>query len=185
MSNEGIYRNIHQDLIDRCREGDSQAQFEMYRLYYKAMYNVSLRILGNPHDAEDTMQEAFFKAFDKLGSYRNEVSFGAWLRRIVVNASIDCLKKRRVSFSSIDEAQGLKADDMVDDTVAESVEEVKEALALLPHGYRVVLSLNLIDGYDHDEIAEMLGVTPSTSRSQLSRARQKLIELLRKNPKAK
>ncbi len=79
------YQNIHQGLIDACRHGDAKAQFEIYKLYYKAMYNSCFRILNNTQEAEDVMQEAFLSAFDKINSYKGEVSFGAWLKRIVVN----------------------------------------------------------------------------------------------------
>jgi RNA polymerase sigma factor (sigma-70 family) len=186
MSENNFYKNIHQDLIDRCRKGDSRAQFEVYRLYYKAMYNASLRIIGDEHEAEDIMQESFFKAFDKISTYRNEVSFGAWLRRIVVNTSIDALKKRRLSFIPIDEAYGIKADTMEDsDFSIETVEQLKDAIEKLPEGYKLVLTLHLIEEYEHDEIASMLGITASTSRSQLARAKQKLIEIIKRNPKAK
>lgn len=186
MSEDRAYKNIHQDLIDKCRAGDSKAQFEIYRLYYKAMFNASLRILGDEQEAEDIMQESFFKAFDKISTYRNEVSFGAWLRRIVVNSSIDALKKRRLTFMPIEEAYTVTAE-MPDDIeyTTESVEEVKEAIAKLPEGYRMVLTLHFIEEYDHEEIASMLGITPSTSRSQLARAKQKLIEIIKNNPKDK
>lgn len=179
MKDEGEkYKNIHQELIDKCRIGDSKAHFEIYRLYYKAMYNTCLRILGDPHEAEDVMQESFFKAFDKISSYRNEVSFGAWLRKIVVNSSLDTLKKRKINFSPIDMASGLKEDE--DDEIdTESIEMIKAAMSQLPEGYRTVLTLYLVEEYDHEEIGQMLGITSSTSRSQYARARQKLIEILK------
>ncbi len=186
MSEESLYKNIHQDLIDRCREGESKAQFEIYRLYYKAMYNTSFRIVGDEQEAEDIMQESFFKAFDKISTYRNEVSFGAWLRRIVVNTSIDALKKRRLSFMPIEEAYGVKSETAEEsDYTVETVEQMKDAIEKLPEGYKLVLNLHLIEEYDHNEIANMLGITASTSRSQLARAKQRLIEIIKNNPKAK
>jgi RNA polymerase sigma factor (sigma-70 family) len=186
MSGENLYKNIHQNLIDRCREGESKAQFEIYKLYYKAMYNASLRIVEDEQEAEDIMQESFFKAFDKISTYKNEVSFGAWLRRIVVNTSIDTLKKRRLVFIPIDEALGIKSEtDEESDYSLETIEQLKDAIEKLPDGYKLVLTLHLIEEYDHDEIANMLGITASTSRSQLARAKQKLIEIIKKNPKAK
>jgi RNA polymerase sigma factor (sigma-70 family) len=186
MSEESLYKNIHQDLIDRCRLGESKAQFEIYRLYYKAMYNTSFRIIGDEQEAEDIMQESFFKAFDKISTYRNEVSFGAWLRRIVVNTSIDALKKRRLSFMPIEEAYGIKSETLEEsDYTVETVEQLKDAIEKLPEGYKLVLNLHLIEEYDHNEIASMLGITASTSRSQLARAKQRLIEIIKNNPKAK
>jgi len=82
---ETQYQNIYQDVIDRCRKGDTKAQFELYQLYYKPMYNICLRMVGNPVEAEDVMQEAFLKAFTKIDTYEGKVSFGAWLKRIVIN----------------------------------------------------------------------------------------------------
>jgi len=184
MNEKGTYKNIHQDLIDRCRSGDSKAQFEIYRLYYKAMYNTSLRIVEDEQEAEDLMQESFFKAFDKIATYRNEVSFGAWLRRIVVNSSLDALKKRKLSFLPIEEAYGLKDEQTEEsDFSVETIDLLKDAIEKLPEGYKLVLTLHLIEDYDHEEIASMLGITASTSRSQLARAKQKLLELLRNNSK--
>jgi len=186
MNEKGNYKNIHQNLIDRCRSGESKAQFDIYRLYYKAMYNTSLRIVEDEQEAEDIMQESFFKAFDKIATYRNEVSFGAWLRRIVVNSSLDALKKRRLSFLPIEEAYGLK-DEQTEETdfSVDTIDLLKDAIEKLPEGYKLVLTLHLIEEYDHEEIANMLGITASTSRSQLARAKQKLLELLRNNPKSK
>lgn len=186
MSEENFYKNIHQELIDRCRAGDSKAQFEIYRLYYKAMYNTSLRIVGDVQEAEDIMQESFFKAFDKISTYKNEVSFGAWLRKIVVNTSIDALKKRRLSFTPIEGAMGIESETPEEsDFSIETVEQLKDAIEKLPEGYKLVLTLHILEEYEHDEIATMLGITASTSRSQLARAKQKLIEIIKNNTKAK
>ena len=85
----------HLDLIEACKKGNRKAQFELYRLYHAAMYNTTLRIVGDSDDAEDVMQEAFLKAFTKLGTYRKEVSFGAWLKRIVINKSLDFLRLKK------------------------------------------------------------------------------------------
>jgi RNA polymerase sigma factor (sigma-70 family) len=186
MTKGSLFTNIHQNLIDLCRLGDSKAQFEIYRLYYKAMYNTCFRILGNEYEAEDVMQESFFKAFDKISSYRNEVSFGAWLRRIVVNGSIDALKKRRLSFIPLEEAFWVNAEETEETSYSdENIELVKDGIEKLPEGYRLVLTLYVIEEYDHEEIASMLGITASTSRSQLARAKQKLAEIIKNHPKAK
>jgi len=178
---EGKYLNVHQQLIDLCKRGDSKAQFEIYKLYYKAMYNTCLRIVEDATEAEDIMQEAFFKAFDKINTYRNEVSFGAWLKRIVVNTSLDYLKKVKLALTTIDDAHGLKDDGEEDIGVftPEMVEKLKKAIDKLPEGYKLVVNLFYIEGFSHDEVAEMLGITSSTSRSQLARAKQRLIELMK------
>src|SRR6056297_3780126 len=101
---ENIYRNIHQDIIERCKSGEQKAQFQLYKLYYKAMYNTCLRIVNDSLEAEDIMQEAFLKAFEKMKTYKGEVSFGAWLKRIVINHSLDELRKRKLDMESIEDS---------------------------------------------------------------------------------
>ena len=180
---EAAFRNIHQDLIDGCKTGDQKAQFQIYKLYYKAMYNTSLRIVNDTMEAEDIMQESFLSAFEKIDTYSGTVSFGAWLKKIVINRSLDILNRRKAVFEDIETHAGIR-DESGEETAKQEeldirIEEVKEAIENLPDGYRVILSLYLLEGYDHDEIAEILGITSSTSRSQLSRAKQKLINELR------
>lgn len=175
---EALYKNIHQEIIDRCIEGDEKARFQLYKLYYRAMYSVSLRIVNNEVEAEDIMQEAFLKAFKKIDTYKGEVSFGAWLKKIVVNRSLDYLKRRKVYFEEINE----RTTDLPDyqmETKDVDVNTIKKAIQSLPDGYRVVLSLYLIEGYDHDEISQILGISNSASRTQLLRAKKKLRELLK------
>ena len=175
------YQNIHQNLIDACRHGNSKAQFEIYKLYYKAMYNSCLRILNNTQEAEDVMQEAFLSAFDKIDSYKGEVSFGAWLKRIVVNRSLDFLKKNKLDSLPLDEKINQLSEEVDQNNTIEienSVEEIKKAIEQLPSGYRIVLSLYLIEAYDHEEISEILNISASTSRSQYNRAKKKLIQIL-------
>ena len=96
-----MYINIHQPLIDRCLQNDKEAQYNLYKLYYRSMYNTSLRIVNSGDDAEDIMQESFLTAFQKLRFYKGEVSFGIWLKRIVVNRSLDYLRKRKVAFEEV------------------------------------------------------------------------------------
>ena len=181
---EAAFKNLHQDLIDGCKTGDQKAQFQIYKLYYKAMYNTSLRIVNDTMEAEDIMQEAFLSAFDKIDTYSGTVSFGAWLKKIVINRSLDALGKRKAVFEDIESHVGIRDDSYEDkarnEEIDVKVEEVKEAIENLPDGYRVILSLYLLEGYDHDEIADILKISSSTSRSQLSRAKQKLIGELRK-----
>jgi len=181
---EAAFRNIHQDLLDGCKNGDQKAQFQIYKLYYKAMYNTSLRIVNDSMEAEDIMQESFLSAFEKIDTYSGTVSFGAWLKKIVINRSLDVLGKKKAIFEDIDFHIGIRDDSQEDlirkEEVDIMVEEVKEAINRLPDGYRIILSLYLLEGYDHDEIAEILKISSSTSRSQLSRAKQKLIAELRK-----
>ncbi|MBE0673835.1 MAG: sigma-70 family RNA polymerase sigma factor [Bacteroidales bacterium] len=180
---EAAFKNIHQDLIDGCIAGDQKAQFQVYKLYFKAMYNTSLRIVNDSMEAEDIMQEAFLAAFEKINTYSGTVSFGAWLKRIVINKSLDALNKRKMVFEDIDNLGHLRDDsqDEIESKVnfENRLEKVKEAIERLPDGYRVILNLYLIEGFDHDEIGEILKISSSTSRSQLSRAKQKLVAELK------
>jgi len=178
------YQNIHQDLIDACAHGDTKAQFEIYKLYYKAMYNSCLRILRNTQEAEDVMQEAFLSAFDKINSYKGEVSFGAWLKRIVVNRALDFLKKNKIDSLPLDDKiNQLCEEEEPSDSfeIGDDVADIKKAIELLPSGYRIVLTLYLIEAYDHDEISEILNISASSSRSQYSRAKKKLIQILKES----
>jgi len=171
--------DIHHELIDRCRAGDREAHFRLYKLYSRAMYNVGYRITGNEEDAEDVLQEAFVSAFRNLESYRADATFGAWLKRIVVNKAINVLKKRKENVIAQEEDFDVPAEEPGADYRPElSVEKVRQCIDLLPDGYRSVLSLYLLEGYDHEEIAGIMGISESTSKSQLNRAKNKLKELL-------
>lgn len=173
-----LYENIHQEIIDQCREGSQKAQFQLYKLYYRPMYSVCMRIINNETEAEDVMQESFLKAFSKIDTYKGEVSFGAWLKRIVINRSLDYLKKRKVKFEEINEKTNQLPDFQME-TKEVNIQAIKDAIQKLPDGYRVVLSLFLIEGYDHEEISEILGISNSNSRTQYLRAKNKLRELLK------
>jgi len=127
------------------------------------------------------LQESFSYAFRKLGSFRFESSFGAWLKRIVVNTCINHLKKKRVDLVYTEQQNDpLPDDDFVDyEEIRFKVDSVMKAMEKLPEGYRVVFSLYLLEGYDHKEIAQILGVSESTSKSQFLRAKQKIKEMLK------
>ena len=179
---DSVYRDIHQELIERCRKKDIKAQFHIYRLYYKNMYNISLRIVNDSGEAEDIMQESFLSAFDRIDTFSGEVSFGAWLKRIVINKSLDFLKKKKLEFTVIEEGSEIADEaesDRDDENLNLKVARIHECIKLLPDGYRIILSLYLLEGYDHEEIGEILGISASTSRSQYTRARQKLCSMLK------
>jgi RNA polymerase sigma factor (sigma-70 family) len=168
-------------LIMRCRQGDRQAYYQLYKLYSRAMYNVGYRIVNNADEAKDVLQEAFISAFNSLENYRGDAAFGAWLKRIVVNKAINLVRRRR--FERIPETDGF---DVGEETSADelegfpyTVEKVKGAMEQLPEGYRVVMSLYLLEGYDHSEIGAILGITESTSKSQFNRSKKKLKEILK------
>lgn len=170
-------------MIEKCRNKDAKAQFEIYKLYYKAMYNTCYRIVNNTEEAEDLMQESFLAAFEKIETYNGEVSFGAWLKRIVINRSLDALKKRKMELIPLDNTlQEDFAEDVNFDTedMEKELQRIKKAINKLADGYRIVLTLYLLEGYDHDEISQILNISSSNSRSQYSRAKQKLKEILEK-----
>jgi len=171
--------NVHEDLINRCRTGDRQAHYALYKLYARAMYNVSYRITRSEADAEDVLQEAFVNAFRNLASYRGDATFGAWLKRIVVNKALNVIQKRRYEPIPDDDRWDVADDEVVIEYADDlTVERVKRAIDGLPDGYRTVLSLYLLEGYDHQEIAGIMGISESTSKSQLNRAKSRLREVL-------
>lgn len=173
--------NIHADLIERCRDNDSTAQFEIYKLYNKAMFNTALRITGEQPDAEDVLQEAFVSAFHNLNSYRADAAFGAWLKKIVVNKALNHVQKSKRDLMIANEnGEDVEDTSRIDDAEpAYSVDSVKRAMGNLPTGFRTVLSLYLFEGYDHKEISEILNISESTSKTQYKRAKDKLKTILK------
>ncbi|WOD43997.1 RNA polymerase sigma factor [Hwangdonia lutea] len=170
------------DIIEQCKQNNRKAQLQLYNQYCDGMYIVAHRFLKNANDAEDVVQEAFIKAFSKLHQYKAEVTFGAWLKRIVVNKSIDFLKSKKQKLVALDEVH-LKVVDahnddkwLVDDAI--TLKDVKLAINNLPDKYQYVVMLYLIEGYDHQEISEILNITEVASRTQLFRGKAKLQELL-------
>lgn len=143
------------------------------------MYNVGYRIVNNADEAQDVLQEAFISAFRNLEFYRGDATFGAWLKRIVIHKAINCLKKRRLERFPEDENWdvGQPVEDEAE-AFPHSAETVRKAIEELPDGYRSVLSLYLIEGYDHAEIGEILGISESTSKSQFNRSKKRLKEIL-------
>ncbi len=171
----------HRDLIERCREGRRDAQFELYRLYSRAMYNTTLRMVQNPHDAEDVLQSIFIEVFSKLDTFRYESSIGAWIKRITVNKCINFLKSRRLAFSELTQHNDRAEETAPETEPVYSAERINHAIGELPDGYRIVFSLYALEGYDHEEIAQVLGITEATSKSQYSRAKARLREMLTTN----
>ena len=145
------------------------------------MYNTALRIVNKAADAEDVLQDSFTDAFMQLRSFENKSTFGAWLKQIVVFKSISFLKRQRMSFVDMEGMVDLPEENALDETeIWYTVDMIKQTMQQLPDGYRTVLSLYLFEGYDHEEISEILGVAQSTVRTQYIRAKQKLLQLLKK-----
>ena len=171
--------NIHASLIEDCKKGNSQAQYRLYHQYSKAMYNLAYRMTNNREDAEDILQETFIDCFRNLTTFRFESTFGAWLKSILINRSINYMRKRKINL--------ILTENMPDRTEVDDENEVIldtgkvfKCIEMLPDGYRVILTLYLLEGYDHKEISQILGISESTSKSQYSRAKDKLRKLLLK-----
>jgi RNA polymerase sigma factor (sigma-70 family) len=174
------YPEIHRDLILQSLAGDIRSQFELYRLYARPMFNICMRMLVRKEDAEDALQDAFSEVFDKLEDFGFRASFGAWVKRIVVNTCINRLRKKIAPLILKDELSDLASDDPVVDKedIEWQVGSILSAMEKLPDGYRTILSLYLFEGYDHNEISEILGISESTSRTQYLKARRKIKENL-------
>lgn len=153
----------------------------LYERYSRAMYNTALRITDNRADAEDVLQEAFTDAFLELRSFQNKSSFGTWLKQIVVYKSIALLKKRRITFTDVDPESTEPVHEEIDEKAIQyTVAAIRQAIKELPDGYRTVLTLYLLEGFDQDEIAEILQVARSTVRTQYKRGKQRLLQSLKK-----
>jgi RNA polymerase sigma factor (sigma-70 family) len=179
--NQDIH-DIHRKLVEACQAGDRKAQYELYHSYARAMYNICFRMMNHTDEASDMLQEAFIDAFSRIGTFRYESTFGAWLKRIVVNKCINALQKRKVEFINEDIPEDMP-ENSDSETVDEehlklSVDRVKKAMQQLPENARIVFSLYLLEGYDHTEIAEILKITESTSKTQFMRAKQKVKDIL-------
>ncbi len=143
------------------------------------MYNLAYRILNNREDAEDILQEAFAECFRSITTFRFESTFGAWLKKIVVNKCINQLKKKKIDIALCETLPPVINDE--EEEVTYDTSKIFKGIESLPDGYRIVLTLYLLEGYDHSEISQILGITESTSKSQYSRAKEKLRNVLSKN----
>jgi RNA polymerase sigma factor (sigma-70 family) len=142
------------------------------------MYNVALRIVNDDVEAEDVLQEAFLDAFNRIADFRQETTFGLWLKQIVINRAINYLRKRKLDLVSLTDVEVADEPAADEEEIELKVAAVKSAMSELPDGYRVVLTLYLFEGYDHEEIAHILKITENTSRTQYMRAKRKLNSLL-------
>ncbi len=166
-------------LLSQCRRGESSALKKLYLLYIKAMLNISMRIVNNKDEAEDVLQECFLKAFQNIHQFESEKDFAAWLKRVVVNRSIDILRKqKKENILYFDEVADIE-DEAEEENVVYDIETVRSCVQQLPDGYRIVLTLFLFEDYSHSDIATLLNISEGTSKSQYSRAKNKLITLIK------
>lgn len=174
------HKDDHIDaLLKLCLLGKQSAQFEVYNRYYKAMYNAALRIVKDSAEAEDIMQESFLSAFTKLHSFKGEVHFGAWLKRIVINNSIYHLRKQQKKnevdlddvLYKVEDNNGFISDHEFTKLKAQ---KVMETMKSLKDNYRISLTLHLIEGYDYEEISELMNLSYANCRTMISRAKESL-----------
>lgn len=172
-------RNFETHLIDQCRDNDRRAQMKLYDSYCKAMFNTAYNFVKDDAIAQDVMQEAFIKAFKKIETFTGEATFGAWLKRIVINQSLDWLKKQKVTTVELQDNVEYLPDDGPWEIESEiKISAIYKCIEALPLKCKNVVKLILLEGYDHQEVSQILEISEVASRSQLSRGKSKLKELL-------
>ncbi len=173
-----IHRPKEDELIKGCLKGERSAQKHLYELYSSRMYAVCYRYVKDPMHAQDILVIAFMKVFEKIAQFKNEGSFEGWIRRITVNEALTWLRRHKSMYIEADlESADREPDyDQLGDHL--EAEDLINMIATLPAGYQIVFNMYAIDGYSHKEIAEHLGISENTSKSQLSRARTYLQKLL-------
>ena len=174
-------KEIHRDIIEGCKKGNQRAQYNLYKLYSKAMFNVCFRMMNKREEAEDMLQDSFTDAFHRLPSFRYDSTFGHWLKRIVVNNCINELKRKKADLSYFDDMAWFENNEEDKEEAygnGLTVDNVKKAMERLPDGSRVIFSLYLLEGYDHVEISQILNISESNSKTQYMRARIKVKEIL-------
>jgi len=170
--------NLQRELVERCIKGERSAQYNLYRMYSKGMYSVCQRMLNNSMEAEDVLQESFMDVYKKLHTFKFESTPGAWIKRIVVNNCINRLRKNRLQIEEIEEGRHIPEEVIEKVDTSYEVSKIKKAISILPEGYRVVFSLYAMEGYDHQEIGQIMNISESTSKSQYSRAKKKIREIM-------
>ncbi|MBT8263642.1 MAG: RNA polymerase sigma factor [Bacteroidia bacterium] len=166
-------------LLVLCKQGNQLAQLEVYNRYQQAMYNVSVRIVKNSAEAEDIMQESFITAFNKLDTFKGDASFGAWLKRIVINNSLTQYRKNSrftvVSEDSISEEAHQDEFDLTEDDRSQiNAKKLLDCMNELHESYNRILNLHFIEGYDYEEICEILNISYANCRTMISRAKESL-----------
>tara|TARA_R110000764_G_scaffold18497_1_gene49662 strand:+ start:378 stop:932 length:555 start_codon:yes stop_codon:yes gene_type:complete len=167
------------ELLQCCIAGKQSAQLEVYNRYYKAMFNTALRIVKDTAQAEDIMQESFLSAFTKLHTFKGEVTFGSWLKRIVINNSIHQYRKQQKKnevaldevLYKVEDNDGIASDYVFTELKAQ---KVMETMKDLKENYRVSLTLHLIEGFDYEEISEIMNISYANCRTTVSRAKESL-----------
>ncbi|MFT4759329.1 MAG: RNA polymerase sigma factor (sigma-70 family) [Paraglaciecola sp.] len=175
-----VATTAERELVRRSMAGDNRAQYGLYRKYVKAMYHTVLRMVGKAADAEDVTQEVFSKVFANLESFKGNSTLGAWIKQIAVNTALNFLRKeQRIRWVDLENSPELSVEFVpMPEVDATDLKRIHGAIKVLPEGCRVVFCLFLLEGYQHQEIAGILGISESTSKTQYRRARGLLQEAL-------
>lgn len=168
-----------EELIMKCQQKSRKAFEELYRKFSPFVYGICLRYAKNRDEAQDILQDCFIKVMDKIGDFRFEGSFEGWLQRMTVRESLNYLRLTRSSFADIDDNDSDEEDVSSDIISNMTAQELLEEIGKMPDGYRTIFNMYVIEGYQHKEIAEILNISESTSRSQLKKAREYLIEIIK------
>ena len=172
-------QTIHKYLINRSQEGDRKAQSELYKLYAGAMYNICRRMIGDEDEAKDVLQDVFVTVFTNINKLKEEATFSAWVKRIVVNQCINTLKKKRLVTNSLEgEHEEVMEEEQNEAFLKYSSKEIMSTIDRISEGCRTVLNLYLFEGYDHKEIGQILSISESASKAQYSKAKSKIRKLL-------
>ncbi|WP_372647365.1 RNA polymerase sigma factor [Draconibacterium sp.] len=174
-----IHHNDNElSLIRLCKKGDAKAQYRLYKLYCKGMFNVAIRLTNDKSLAEDVLQDAFVKAFTEIDKLQNEKAFGGWLKRIVINRSIDVTRKEKTFYAEVESLGNDELEIAVEIDSEFSPERIHHYIKQLPDGAREILVLRALEGYKHAEIGEKLGISESTAKTQFFRAKQLLEKMI-------
>lgn len=178
---KNIQYDIHTKLILQCKAGDRVAQNELYKRYASAMFNICRRMMNDEDEARDLLQDAFVEAFLKINTLKEVSTFSAWIKRITVNKCINAIKKKRIFAISIDDGMDPVLEDELGDQeiIKHEAKAVMQALDQISDGCRTIFNLYVFEGYDHKEISQIMGISESASKSQFSKAKQKIRDLLK------
>lgn len=172
-------KNINVEaLVQRCLNGERKAYRDLYNQYSQAMYHVIVRIVGQRSEAEDLLQESFIKVFKQLNHFKSRSSLGAWIKKICINTSLTQLKKKQ-RFEIVELNSNENFQEEQNEAIDYDAKTIHECIKKLPTGSRIVVSLYLLEGYRHSEIAEILEITESTSKSQYNRGKKLLRKALK------
>lgn len=174
---------FYDELVEQCKQGSTLGFKQLYQQYAKVMFNTSLRIVNNATDAEDLVQESFINAFRNIERFNYQSTFGAWMKRIVINKSINHLRDKKIKLVAINQAsisEWENEEEFDEEKIRFKVAEIKQAVSMLPDGYRTVFTLYAFEGYDYEEIAEILKISSTTARTQYHRAKKQLLFFIKR-----